>query len=361
MNNLNENTHFILGIFASNCSGGMSPSKLEDSWKGTWQENLELVQMAEQAGIDFMLSVARFIGFGGERDFQGSVLEPIAWTAALLARTERIKIFTTLHTAKNNPIIAAKQLATMIQIGGDRVGLNIVAGCNKPEYEAVGLTYPHEHNTRYKYAQEWCDLLKKTWTNPEPFDWNGIYFKAKGIYSKPHLTKLPPLFNAGTSREGREFAIKNSDYLFTAVATKLDSSRAEIEQLKDEGRKFNKNVRVLTYVHIICRPTEEEAMAEWERQLANADKEAVNQLMNTIFPFAKSMDQQALQDFRTRVAMAFGGFPLVGTPEQVADGLKTLHDIGFSGGALTFLDYKKEFAYFGDNVLPLLRERDVIK
>lgn len=256
---------------------------------------------------------------------------------------------------------AAKQLATMVQIGRDRVGLNIVAGCNKPEYEAVGLTYPDEHSTRYKYAQEWCDLLKKTWTNPEPFDWNGIYFKAKGVYSKPHLTKLPPIFNAGTSREGREFAIKNSDYLFTPVATKLDSSRAEIEQLKDEGRKFNKNVRVLTYVHIICRPTEEEAMAEWERQLVNADQEAVNQLMNTIFPFAKSMDQQALQDFRTRVAMAFGGFPLVGTPEQVADGLKTLHDIGFSGGALTFLDYKKEFAYFGDNVLPLLRERDVIK
>lgn len=361
MNDLNHNSSFILGIFAANCSGGMSPSSLEDSWKGTWQENLELAQMADQAGIDFMLSVARFIGFGGQKDFQGAVLEPITWTAALLAKTDRIKIFTTLHTAKNHPIIAAKQLATMSQIGGDRVGLNIVAGCNKPEYEALGLDYPDDHDSRYQYAQEWCDLLKKTWTNPEPFDWDGTYFKAKAIYSKPHLCTLPPIFNAGNSKEGREFAINNSDFLLTPVASRPEDSRGEIEQLKEAGNRLGKHVRVLTYVHIICRATAEEAKAEWQRQLENADQEAVNQLMNTIFSFSKAMEPQALQDFRTRVATAFGGFALVGTPKQVADGLQKLQEIGFSGTALTFLNYTKEFAFFKDTVLPLLREKGIIK
>lgn len=61
----------------------------------------------------------------------------------------------------NHPIIAAKQIASMAQIGKGRVGVNIVAGWNKPEYDALGIHLFKDHPTRYRYTQEWFDLIKR--------------------------------------------------------------------------------------------------------------------------------------------------------------------------------------------------------
>ena len=57
---------------------------------------------------------------------------------------------------------------------------------------------------------------------------------------------------------------------------------------------------------------------------------------------------------RDRMAAGHGGFPLVGTPEQVAEGILSLHRAGFGGTTLSFIDYVKEFPYFRDAVLPRL-------
>lgn len=359
-NNFISSDNFKLGFFASNCSGGLTPSTLDDGWDGSWPKNLELAQMADDAGIDFMLSAARFIGYGGEKDFHGSVLETVTWTSALLSKTKRIHIFATLHTVLNHPIVVAKQISTMAQISNNRVGLNIVAGWNKPEYDAMGLNLPDDHETRYNYAQEWCDLLKKTWISTEPFNWNGSFFKTIGTYGKPKPIKLPPIFNAAGSKEGREFAIKNSDFLFTP-ASDIKRSIKEIKDLQNEAKKIGRKIKVLTFSHVICRPTEEEAKAEWERQLENADHEAVQHLMDTLFAFCKSFPSDLLEDLRQRIAVGHGGFPLVGTPEQVAEGLFLLHKTGFSGTTLSFLDYTGEFPYFRDQVMPILRNKGILE
>lgn len=164
-----QKDHFLLGTFASNCSGGMTVSKLPGRWPADWESNLKLGKLLDDAGIDFMLPIARWIGYGGETNFHGYVLETITWATALLAHTRRITVFGTVHTMANHPVIVAKQLATIAQISGDRVGLNVVAGWNKPEYEALGLTLPDDHETRYGYAQEWFDIIQKLWTHQGPF------------------------------------------------------------------------------------------------------------------------------------------------------------------------------------------------
>jgi alkanesulfonate monooxygenase SsuD/methylene tetrahydromethanopterin reductase-like flavin-dependent oxidoreductase (luciferase family) len=59
------------------------------------------------------------------------------------------------------------------------------------------------------------------------------------------------------------------------------------------------------------------------------------------------------------MAVGHGGFPLVGTPERVADLICALQDAGFRGTTLSFFDYAKEFPYFRDEVLPLLSARGI--
>ncbi|WP_151837879.1 MULTISPECIES: LLM class flavin-dependent oxidoreductase [unclassified Acinetobacter] len=357
--NFNLSDHFKLGIFAANCSGGLTPSTLDDGWDASWSQNLKLAEMADEAGIDFMLSTARFIGHGGKKDFHGTVLETVTWTSALLAKTKNIQIFATLHTALNHPIVVAKQIATMAQVSDNRVGLNIVAGWNKPEYDAMGLKLPDDHETRYGYAQEWYELIKKTWQSTEPFNWDGKFFQTQGTYGNPNPQIFPPIFNAAGSKEGREFAVKNSDFLFTP-ASDLARSVTEIQELKKEAGHLGRNIKVLTFAHVICRPTEEQAKAEWDRQLNHADHDAVQNLIDTLFSFCKSFPADLREQLRQRIAVGHGGFPLVGTAEQVAAGLIQLQETGFSGCTLSFLNYTQEFPYFRDHVLPILKDKGLL-
>ena len=61
---LSENDHFLLGIFGPNCSSGMSVTKIPERWNNSWENNVKLAHMLEDAGIDFILPVARWIGHG---------------------------------------------------------------------------------------------------------------------------------------------------------------------------------------------------------------------------------------------------------------------------------------------------------
>ena len=74
-NRLLEAGNFLLGTFASNCSGGMSVTKVPERWDNSWANNLRLAKLLDNAGIDFMLPIARWIGYGGETNFHGGVLE----------------------------------------------------------------------------------------------------------------------------------------------------------------------------------------------------------------------------------------------------------------------------------------------
>ncbi|BCH31587.1 alkanesulfonate monooxygenase [Mesorhizobium sp. L-8-10] len=358
-NRMFDRDTFLLGTFASNCSGGMTVTKVPERWDNSWANNLRLARLLDDAGIDFMLPIARWIGYGGETNFHGGVLETMTWAAGLLAKTRNICVFATVHTAANHPVVVAKQLATIDQISDGRVGLNIVAGWNKPEYEALGLTLPDDHESRYGYAQEWFDIVRALWSREEAFDWDGTYFKLKNVLGDPRPSTLLPILNAAGSDQGRKFAVRNADFLFTP-AIDLARSKDEISALKQQGKEAGRAVEVLTFSHVVCRPTEKEARDYLEHSgKTHADWEAVDNLVRLQFAHAHSFPHDLLALIRDRMAAGHGGFPLTGTPEQVAEGIISLHEAGFRGTTLSFVDYAEEFPYFRDNVLPILEARGI--
>ncbi len=350
---------FLLGTFASNCSGGMSVTKVPERWDNSWNNNLKLARLLDDAGIDFMLPIARWIGYGGETNFHGNVLETMTWAAGLLASTRNINVFATIHTAANHPAVVAKQIATIDQISNGRVGLNIVAGWNQPEYEALGLNLPADHESRYAYAEEWFDVVKALWQREKAFDYEGTYFHLKNVLGDPHPSRKVPILNAAGSGQGRDFALRNADFLFTP-AIDLSRSAAEIAELKAKGAEAGRNTGVLTFSHVVCRPTEKEA-TDYLQHFGkdNADWGAVDNLVKLQFAHAHSFPHDLLALIRDRMAAGHGGFPLVGTPRQVAEGLISLHKAGFAGTTLSFVDYAEEFPYFRDAVLPLLEQAGI--
>ena len=67
---------FKLGLFSANCSSGMAVTTVPDRWSGSWEDNLRLARLADEVGIDFLLPIARWIGYGGETNFHEGVLDP---------------------------------------------------------------------------------------------------------------------------------------------------------------------------------------------------------------------------------------------------------------------------------------------
>ena len=180
-----------LGLFGANCSSGRAVTKVPERWSGTWPDNLRLARMADAAGIDFMLPIGRWKGYGGETDYQGATLETITWACGLLAATRRISVFGTVHAPLFHPVIAAKQMVTADHIGEGRFGLNIVVGWNEDEFQMFGVTQ-REHDARYDYAQEWIDAVKTAWIAPDDADFEGQFIRLKAIRAKPKTinTKL---------------------------------------------------------------------------------------------------------------------------------------------------------------------------
>jgi alkanesulfonate monooxygenase SsuD/methylene tetrahydromethanopterin reductase-like flavin-dependent oxidoreductase (luciferase family) len=202
---------------------------------GQLDDNLRLAGLLDAAGIDFMLPIA-LDRLRGRDELSWSVLETMTWAAALLASTRHITIFATVHTTANHPVVAAKQIATMDHIGQGRAGLNIVAGWNEPEYRALGLTLPDDHETRYGYAQEWFDVVEALWTREKPFEWNGRYFHLNAVHSDPKpLFGRPPIVNAAGSGLGRDFAARNADFLFNRY--QLLSRRSLGPEVEGFGRR----------------------------------------------------------------------------------------------------------------------------
>src|SRR5436309_14242848 len=141
-----------LGLFGATCSSGRAVTTVPERWSGSWPDCVRLAQMADRAGIEFMLPIGRWKGYGGDTDYQGATWETLAWACGLLAKSERLTVFGTVHAPLIPPLIAAKEFVTADHISEGRFGLNLVCDWNEDEFEMFGATL-RDHEARYEYLR----------------------------------------------------------------------------------------------------------------------------------------------------------------------------------------------------------------
>jgi FMNH2-dependent dimethyl sulfone monooxygenase len=349
-----------IGLFGANCSSGRSATKVPERWSGSWPDCLRLARMADDAGIDFMLPIARWKGYGGDTDFHSATLETITWAAGLLAATSRMTVFGTVHAPLFHPLIAAKALVTADHIGEGRLGVNLVVGWNEGEFEMFGVAQ-REHDMRYDFAQEWLDAVKRAWSEASDFDVAGRFLKLDKVraFPKPFGGTRPIIMNAGSSPVGQDFALRNCDAFFTATAgsrTSLEGNARRVEEIKGRARAFGRDIEVYTVGQVVCRARQQEAEDYYRHAIIdNADWGAVERMMalRDITPQNFSPDEYAAKR-QYFAGNAIGGYPFVGTPDKVAQELAGLGNAGLRGIAVSFVDYLGELPYFCAEVLPRL-------
>jgi alkanesulfonate monooxygenase SsuD/methylene tetrahydromethanopterin reductase-like flavin-dependent oxidoreductase (luciferase family) len=346
---------FKLGVFSFNADGGLTITRVPERWPATWEGIAATARLADAAGLEFLLPIARWKGFGGEINSRETSYETLTFAAALSGITKNIAVFSTVHVPMVHPVFAAKALSTIDHASGGRAGLNIVCGWNPDEFDLFGLTVVED---RYAQGLEWADIINRIYTEPEPFNYDGKYYQLRNVSGKPLPAQRPrPVtLNAAFSPPGRNFAAQAADFLFTTFMD-IESGRTHITDMKARGQALGRDIGVFTTCHVVCRPTQAEAEAYYEYYAVTMqDTASVDFYMQAKEKNSTSHDPEAYRLHRKRFAAGAGTYPLVGTPRHIADEMIRMSEAGFAGTTISFVNFADELPYFVAEVLPLLKE-----
>jgi len=354
-----ENIKFAYWV--PNVSGGLVVSDIEQRTSWDIDYNRKLAQIAEKAGFEYALSQIRFTaGYGAE--FQH---ESVSFSHALLAATTKLKVIAAILPGPWNPVLAAKQLATIDLLTEGRIAVNIVSGWFRGEFTAIGEHWL-DHDERYRRSKEFIEALKGIWTQ-DNFTYRGDFYRFSNYTLKPKPLQQPhpEIFQGGSSRAARDNAASVSDWYFTNGNT-VEGIQVQVDDIRVKAAANNHSVKIGVNAFVIARDTEEEAKAVLAEIIAKANPEAVNAFGHEVKNAgAASLEKEgnwAKSTFEDLVQYN-DGFKtnLIGTPQQIAERIVALKAVGVDLVLAGFLHFQEEVAYFGEKVLPLVRELEAKK
>ncbi len=145
--------------------------------------------------------------------------DPLAWLAFMAAATEQIKLATgILILPQRNPLILAKQVATVDVLSGGRVMLGVGAGWLEEEFDALGVSFAD----RGARADEAIRLMREVWTDELP-SFSGEFTSFEEVYVRPMPIQRPvPIIVGGHSKRAARRAGELGDGFFPAAADFAD-------------------------------------------------------------------------------------------------------------------------------------------
>jgi dimethylsulfone monooxygenase len=353
----------LLGLFLPIQSGGWSPSSLPRSTSWDFHYNARLTQRAEELGFDLVFGLAQWMGKGGTGGaihFREQSLDPFITATSLAAITQRIILISTIHILYGSwhPLYLAKFGATIDHISRGRWGLNVVTGFVPSEARMFG-NEQIAHDARYEMAGEFTDLMEALWASSENLTMTGQYWKLIDAYvtPKPRFGR-PLLVNATGSPAGIAYAARHSDLVFItspggghvdAAITALPQHNAEI---KAKAAEFGRKVKTIINPMIICRQTNREAQAYYDSIVAAADVEAIEGFVGR----RMSGDAKGWKTDLGAYRAVGGNMQIVGSPAEVVERFLQLRQAGCDGVQLTFFDFAADLEFFGQEVLPLMKQ-----
>ncbi|WP_138755652.1 LLM class flavin-dependent oxidoreductase [Paenibacillus sinopodophylli] len=341
------------GVFLPITNGGWILSETSPRLDGSYALNRSAAMIAEENGLDFIMSMAKWRGYGGTTNHWGVSLESMTMMAGLAEATSRVKIYATVHTLLFNPAVAAKMFATLDQISNGRVGMNVVSGSFAGEFSQMGVWPEHlDHDQRYDLAKEWIQTVKRLWSE-ESVTTDGQYFQLKDCISdpKPVQSPRPEIICAGQSEKGMGFTIDEGDACFIG-GRDLEELAAVSRRAKEMATERNKTIKTYAMFTIVPGETDELAEERIKTYQEGADVGAIKGMLRSygLEPDGRENSMVA------RAKSAFMTETISGSLETIVARIRHIIEVtGIDGMMLTFPDYIEDLQFFGERVLPALR------
>ncbi|HEY5724702.1 MAG TPA: LLM class flavin-dependent oxidoreductase [Methylomirabilota bacterium] len=281
------------------------------------------------------------------------------------AHTERLGYLIAHRPGFVAPTLAARKAATLDQFTGGRVSLHIITGGSDADQAKDGDWL--DHDTRYRRTDEYLALLRRTWTEERPFDFEGEFYRVARAFSEIKPVQQPhiPLYFGGASEAAHAIGAKHCD-VYMLWGEPLAAIRQRVAEVRAAGARAGREPRVSVSLRPIIAPTEDAAWDKARSILATVQAKRGDRTL----PLPEAVGAQRLVEFArqgelhdkrlwTPIAAAVGGAgnttALVGTPEQVAESLLDYYDLGVTTLLIRGFDPLKDAEEYGRELIPLVR------
>ncbi|WP_025097536.1 LLM class flavin-dependent oxidoreductase [Burkholderia sp. A1] len=315
-------------------------------------------QAHEQAGFDRVLVPHHSTG--------PSATLTISYAAAV---TERVNFMLAHRPGFTEPTLAARQIATLDQFSGGRLGVHFISGGSDSEQQRDGDFL--DHDQRYARTDEYLGILRRIWTEDRPFDHEGTYYRFRQGFSEVKPAQRPhvPIYFGGASAAALEVAAKHAD-IYALWGESLDQVRELTGRVRAAAAAQGRQIRFSVSFRPILAATEDAAWDRARRILAETRRlrEAAGlgvgspQQSEGARRLLAAAERGSRVDKRlwTEIAQLSGGrsnsTALVGTPEQVADALADYYDIGVTTFLIRGFDPLEDAIDYGRELIPRVRE-----
>ena len=347
-----------LGIFLPVTNNGWIISKTSPKFLPTFSLNRDICQLAEKVGFNYVFAMGKWRGFGGATEFWKHQVEATTLIAALANTVPTLRLIASVAPILVHPAVFAKMAATLDDISGGRVGINIVSAGNKGEYTQMGLYPDNFEDIRYEYTEEWISVVKRLWSE-ESVTHKGKYFELDDCMSWPHPARgNMPIVCATTSERGYKFVADHCTDGFFGGST-LEIQKQMSHRIKQVASESGRPVRTHTLVLLIQGDSDQDAQKMLDHYREGADTQAIENIYRLRAADKGDLRKENYRNrFETDLRLFYGGVPFVGGPERVADRIEELAVDGDVDGIMfIFPDFIEGVKRFGDQVMPLLRAR----
>jgi FMN-dependent oxidoreductase (nitrilotriacetate monooxygenase family) len=334
--------------------------------------------------------------------------DPSLLIPSMAHATKDLAFVTTISTTYEHPFHVARRLSTLDHLTRGRVGLNVVTSYIASAARYFGLAEPIAHDRRYAIADEFLSVCYKLWeasweddavrfdvendlhidpARVHPVHHRGPFFEVDGPHvCEPSPQRTPVIFQAGSSRTGRDFAARHAECVFVQGRT-LGALKDNIADIRKRAVDFGRapgDILMFSQQTAIVAPTRAEARDRFEDyaryrsaesalaqycgssgyDLAALDPEEILGFAPTEANQSRAAQYTTQSDrpFRVKEVLEdvgrFGDGILVGTPIDIVDRLEEIVDAtGLDGFNINSVLTPTTIFDFVDQVMPEVRNR----
>jgi alkanesulfonate monooxygenase len=290
-------------------------------------------------------------------------MDSVAFAGGVAPLTSRIRLLVAVRCGEMFPPQLARQMATLDQMLGGRLTINIISS------DLPGAPLPSA--PRYQRTRE-CMRLLRALMNGEAVSHRGEFYQLdlEPPAARTVSGSCPPLYFGGLSEDARETAAEEAD-VFLMWPEPLPAVRTLLDDMRVRAARFGRTLRFGYRVHVIVRETEAEARAHARTLVSRLDGGTGEAIRRKSLDHAsvgvrrqaemrETADDEGFveENLWTGIGRARSGCgaALVGDPDQVVRKLRAYIDLGIETFILSGYPHAEECDYVGRYVLPRLRQ-----
>ena len=282
------------------------------------------------------------------------------------ATTERLGFLLAHRPGFVAPPLAARKLATLDQLSQGRLAVHIISGGSDIDQARDGDWTAHD--ARYRRTAEYVGLLRRTWTEPRPFDHDGEFYRTRGTWSEIRCVQQPhlPVYGGGGS-DAAIAALAPQVDVYMLWGEPLRETALFMERVRQQAATAGRSPRFSLSTRPILAATD---AAAWDRARAILDRvlqktggappparqNTGSHRLLAAAAAAEVHDTCLWMPLAAATGAAGNSTALVGSPETVARALLEYYKLGATSLLIRGYDPRPDTVQYGAELIPRLRE-----